>query len=120
MKISEIAEQFNISSHTLRYYEKIGLIDPVSKNSSGIREYTEHEVGRIKFIICMRSAGLSLENIQKYLELIDEGEHTRPVRLDLLLEQRSELVSRINELDGLLSYLDNKIQNYKEKLNTKQ
>ena len=55
MTIKEVSKQFNISSATLRYYEKIGLMDPVTKNESGHREYEEKDLRRINFIKCMRT-----------------------------------------------------------------
>ena len=57
MKIMEVSEQFGISSDTLRYYERIGLIQPVNRNTNGIRDYTELDTRRVQFIKCMRSAG---------------------------------------------------------------
>lgn len=61
MKIMEVSERYGISSDTLRYYERIGLIPPVNRNKSGIRNYNEIDVRRVEFIKCMRSAGLPIE-----------------------------------------------------------
>lgn len=61
MKIMEVSEQFGLSSDTLRYYERIGLIPPVNRNGSGIRNYNELDPRRVEFIKCMRSAGLPVE-----------------------------------------------------------
>ncbi len=61
MKISEVSEKYGITSDTLRYYERIGLIQPVNRNESGIRDYIELDVKRVEFIKCMRSAGLPIE-----------------------------------------------------------
>jgi DNA-binding transcriptional MerR regulator len=61
MKIGEVSEKFEISSDTLRYYERIGLIPTVNRNESGIREYTELDTRRVDFIKCMRDLGLPIE-----------------------------------------------------------
>ena len=60
MKIAEVSERYNISSDTLRYYERVGLIPPVNRNISGIRDYNELDIRRVEFIKCMRSAGLPI------------------------------------------------------------
>ena len=61
MKIAEVSEQYGITTDTLRYYERIGLIPPVNRNGSGIRNYNELDLRRVDFIKCMRSAGLPVE-----------------------------------------------------------
>ena len=78
MKIMEVSEQSGISSDMLRYYERIGLMWPVNRNSSGIRDYNELDVRRVEFIKCMRSAGLPIEVLIEYVGLVQHGE------LDLL------------------------------------
>ena len=66
MKISEVSEQCGISSDTLRYYERIGLLPPVNRNKSGIRDYSEIDVRRVEFVKCMRRAGLSIDALIEY------------------------------------------------------
>ena len=83
MKISEVSEKYNIPADTLRYYEKFGLIDNVSK-ISGVRNYSEEDCSRIEFIICMKHAGLSLEDIKTFINLNKEGDKTIPARLEIL------------------------------------
>ena len=69
MKIAEVSERYGISSDTLRYYERIGLIPPVNRNESGIRDYNETDVKRVEFIKCMRSAGLPIEVLIEYVSI---------------------------------------------------
>ena len=76
MTIAEVSKKFGISSTTLRYYEKIGLMNPVAKNISGHRDYREPDLRRINFIKCMRAAGMTIEQIKLYVDLFNEGEHT--------------------------------------------
>jgi DNA-binding transcriptional MerR regulator len=112
MKISEVSETCDISSDTLRYYERIGLIPPVKRTRGGIREYNETDVRRIEFVKCMRNAGLSIEVLIEYFKLFEQGDETVEARKDLLKEQRDDLAARIAELQETLDYLDHKIAVY--------
>src|SRR5258705_7729592 len=96
MKIMEVSEQYGISSDTLRYYERIGLIPPVHRKESGIRDYNELDLRRVEFIKCMRSAGLPIEVLIEYVGL----------------EQRELLVARMKEMQKTLDILDHKIEVY--------
>ena len=61
MKIAEVSERYGLSADTLRYYERVGLIPPVNRNGSGMRDYNELDIRRVEFIKCMRGAGLPIE-----------------------------------------------------------
>ena len=67
LSIAEVSQKFDISSTTLRYYERIGLMDPVKKNASGHRYYTEHDFRRINFIKCMRTSGMTVDKSKHML-----------------------------------------------------
>lgn len=112
MKISEVSETCNLSSDTLRYYERIGLIPSITRTRGGIREYNETDVKWIEFVKCMRNAGLSIEVLIEYFKLFQQGDETAEARKDLLIEQRGELAARIAELQKTLEYLDHKIAAY--------
>lgn len=112
MKISEVSEQFGLSIDTLRYYEKIGLIPPIDRNGSGIREYNELDTRRIDFIKCMRSAGLPIEVLIAYFALVQQGDETIDARKQILEEQRVQLVAKMAALQETLDLLNFKIQQY--------
>lgn len=112
--IQEVANNFDLSKDTLRYYEKEGLIGPVKKNKSGIREYTENDLNRIEFIKCMCSAGLSISVLKEYIKLYDEGEHTKEKRISLLEQERITLKSKIEDMQKAYEKLEYKIKYYKE------
>lgn len=112
MTIAEVSKQYELTADTLRYYERIGLIPPVNRNSSGNRDYTEEDCRWVSFIKCMRNAGLSIEILLEYVMLFRQGDETRGVRKELLIEQRRQIVERIDELHSTLSYLDKKIDGY--------
>jgi DNA-binding transcriptional MerR regulator len=112
MKIAEVSEKFGISSDTLRYYERIGLILPVTRNESGIRDYHEIDVRRVEFAKCMRSAGLPIEVLIEYVGLVRQGDRTIEARREILKEQRELLVARMKEMQKTLDILDHKIEVY--------
>ena len=112
MKIAEVSEQYGISSDTLRYYERIGLIPPVNRNGSGIRDYNEIDMRRVEFIKCMRSAGLPIEVLIEYVGLVQQGDNTLEARKEILMEQREQLLARMEEMQKTLDILDHKIEVY--------
>lgn len=120
MTIAEVSKRFNLSADTLRYYERIGLIPPVNRNASGIRNYTEEDCNWIHFIKCMRSAGLSIEVLVEYVSMFQQGTSTIKARKELLIEQRSQLAEKIKEMQQTLERLDKKIDGYEERVLIKE
>ena len=114
MKIAEVSEQYGISLDTLRYYERIGLIPPVTRNESGIRDYNELDVRRVEFVKCMRSAGLPIEVLIEYIGLVQRGDQTIEARKDILVEQRQLLISRMEQMQKTLDILNHKIEVYEK------
>src|SRR5689334_4122293 len=112
MKIAEVSDQYGLSIDTLRYYERVGLIPPVNRNESGIRDYNELDLRRVDFIKCMRSAGLPIEVLIEYVALVQQGDKTIDARKEILIEQRKLLVDRMNEMQKTLDILDHKIEVY--------
>jgi len=105
MKIAEVSVRYKISSDTLRYYERIGLIPPVNRNASGIRDYNEIDIRRVEFIKCMRSAGLPIESLIEYVALVQQGDRTIEARKEILIEQREQLAARLKEMQKTLVQL---------------
>ena len=116
MTITEVSKKFDLSQDTLRYYERIKLIPPVSRNSSGNRDYDEEDCRWVKFIKCMRGAGLSIESLIEYVDLFQQGIATVNLRKELLVEQRRQLAEKVEELQNTLAYLDTKIDGYEERM----
>jgi DNA-binding transcriptional MerR regulator len=112
MKIMEVSESYGISSDTLRYYERIGLIPPVNRTESGIREYNDLDLKRVEFIKCMRSAGLPIEVLIEYVGLVQQGDKTIEARKEILKDQREKLAARMKEMQKTLGLLDHKIAVY--------
>ena len=114
MKIAEVSEHYKLSTDTLRYYERVGLIPPVHRNESGIRDYTELDLRRVEFIKCMRSAGLPVEILIDYVGLVQQGDKTIEARKEILIEQRKLLMARMGEMQRTLDILNHKIEVYEK------
>ena len=120
MKIAEVSERYAISSDTLRYYERIGLIPQVNRNGSGIRDYNENDIRRVEFIKCMRRAGLPIEILIEYIALVQQGDQTIEARKEILIEQRAMLAARMQEMQATLDLLDYKISVYENAVVNKE
>ena len=116
MKIAEVSERYSISQDTLRYYERIGLLPPVNRSESGIRDYNEFDIRRVEFIKCMRSAGLPIEVLIEYVAMVQQGDQTIEARKEILKEQRAKLAARMAEMQKTLDLLDHKIKVYEKTL----
>jgi DNA-binding transcriptional MerR regulator len=115
MTISEAAEVAGMSAHTLRYYEREGLIAPVDRADSGHRQYTAQHLELIRFVGCLRATGMPIRRIREYVELIREGEHTEPERLALLARQRDAVRADMAELRRNLDAIERKIEMYRNR-----
>lgn len=116
MTIAEVSRKYGVSADTLRYYERIGLIPPVPRTKSGIRDYDEQSCGWIEYIRCMRAAGMQIETLIAYVGLFQKGEETIQARKTLLLEQRRQLSEQIEALQAALRRLDDKLDGYEERV----
>jgi DNA-binding transcriptional MerR regulator len=112
MNISEVCKKYGISPHTLRYYERIGLIPSVTRNSAGVRDFSERDCGYVHFVMCMRTAGVQIDPLKEYLRLMDEGPTGLPARKTILQKERDRIAQNIAELTAFLEKLDYKILNY--------
>lgn len=112
MTIGEASKKFEISTDTLRYYERIGLIPPVPRNKSGLRDYNEDSCNWINFIKCMRSAGMPIEALIEYVQLFQMGDSTIEARKSLLVEQLKNLEVKCDNIQHTIDRLNIKIQHY--------
>lgn len=116
MTIREIAAKTNMSTDTLRYYERIGLLPPVPRNAAGIRNYDEYFVNFINFIKKLKASGMSLEHIIDYIRLAEKGDATIQERKKLLAEARETLLDKINSLQLVAELADYQLRNYEKLL----
>lgn len=112
MTISEICKKFDISSDTLRYYEKIGLMPKISRTKGGIRDYSQNDCNWIEFIKCMRAAGISIEKLVEYVNLFNQGDSTILQRKQILIEEREKIIEKFGILQNSLERLNYKIEHY--------
>ena len=118
MTIAEVCRKYDISADTLRYYERIGLIPPVPRTKSGIRNYDEESCGWIELMICMRKAGVQIEALIEYVTLFKEGDKTLKARETILIEQRDKQLEKMKEIQASLDRLNHKIELYQSGMMT--
>jgi DNA-binding transcriptional MerR regulator len=119
LTISDAAAKSGISPYTLRYWERAGLLQPVSRNGSGHRRYAEEDLERIKFLTKLRATGMPIRQVRRYAELLNRGSDTEDERLALLEEHRKAVQAHLDETAGHLELIDWKIDLYRERLGKK-
>ena len=113
--IATTADRLGVSAHTLRYYERIGLVR-VDRDASGHRRYDTAGVRRLVFLTRMRASGMPIRDLRRYVDMVEAGRDTVPERLSLLTEHRDGLRTRIDELRLALAATDYKIAAYTREL----
>ncbi len=118
MTIKEVSEKYGITQATLRYYERVGMIPPVTRTTGNVRNYQESDLGWVELAKCLRNAGLTVEAMTEYVRLDQKGRQTIPDRHRLLVEQREILLKRREQIDQAMERLNHKIDGYEEGLRT--
>jgi DNA-binding transcriptional MerR regulator len=111
LTIAEVAEKTGVSAHTLRYYERVGLLD-VGRQAGGHRRFSEHDVDRVVFIGRLRATAMPIRDIQRYFALVAGGPATEDERLGLLQAHRAAVRDRLRELEAALGAIEHKIARY--------
>ena len=111
LAIGEVAQATGVSAHTLRYYERIGLVE-VGRDASGRRVYDSAALARVVFVNRLRASDMSIRDIARYLTLVGQGEASVPARLALMQAHRESIVRRLRELQAALAVIDYKIATY--------
>lgn len=112
LTIQEAAEKTGLTVHTLRYYERIGLLLPIGRAANGHRRYSQQDITLIRTLNCWLKTGMPLEDIKHYVKLIQQGDSTAGERRAMLEAHRQTVVQQIEELQATLDLIDYKIQNY--------
>ncbi|CAI3415982.1 MerR family transcriptional regulator [Enterococcus cecorum] len=110
--ISEVSEKYQISSSTLRYYERIGLLPNIPRQANGNRYFTDQLLNWLEMIICLRHSGVPIEKLIEYAKLIQKGDDTIATREALLREQLAELYQKRVNLQRSIQRLEDKIALY--------
>jgi DNA-binding transcriptional MerR regulator len=114
LTIQEVTKATGLSAHTLRYYERIGLIHPIARQENTRRRYTSDDLGWIDFLLKLRAIGMSIKDMQKYAELQRRGDETLPERLEMLRSLRDKVEARMDELNEHLKLIYYKIDIYQK------
>jgi DNA-binding transcriptional MerR regulator len=114
LSISEAAEASGLSAHTLRYYERAGLLEPVSRDESGHRRYREADLQQITFLTKLRATGMPIREVRRYAELMKAGEATNEERLALLEAHRDVVLAGLEDTARSLELIEWKINLYRE------
>jgi DNA-binding transcriptional MerR regulator len=118
--IQEVTRATGLSAHTLRYYERIGLIHPIEREQNTRRRYTADDVGWIDFLLKLRAIGMSIRDMQKYAELQRRGDETLPERLEMLKALRDKVEAHMDELNEHLKLIYYKIDIYQKTVTEKE
>jgi len=118
--IQEAAEVTGLSAHTLRYYERVGLIHPIERETNTRRCYTPEDIGWIDFLTKLRATGMSIRDMQKYAKLQRQGDKTLDKRVEMLKALRDQVEERIAELLEHLKLVRYKIEIYGQILEEKE
>lgn len=112
MKIGELARRSRLSAHTIRYYERIGLLPPPDKDGSGHRNYDRTILDWIEFLNRLKVTGMSIREMREYADLRQLGTGTVAARQAILVRHRDRVKTQVVELQNSLSILDTKIESY--------
>ncbi|MEJ6348004.1 MULTISPECIES: MerR family transcriptional regulator [Holzapfeliella] len=114
MTIDAVSKEFDVSKDTLRYWERIGLLPKIKRNSSGYRDYSEMDMNWVFYIKVLRNAGMSIEALFEFVELFRSEDNTNDYRKQLLIEQRDLLLKEVEERQKTISYLSYKIDHFED------
>ena len=115
--IQDVSKKTGLSAHTLRYYEKEGLISGVERTQGGFRQYTDEDLERLGLICCLKNTGMSIQEIAQFVQLTRQGDHTLKERVELLREHRERVLARMEEMQKYLEKVTWKLNFFTEKLN---
>jgi DNA-binding transcriptional MerR regulator len=104
--IEQAAERMGLSKHTLRYYEREGLLPPIEKAANGHRRYTDEDLGWVKFLQLLRGTGMPIREMKDFVALTWAGDHTVADRVEVLMRYRVELRDRMARDREHMAFLD--------------
>lgn len=115
--IKEAADMMNISEHTLRFWAKNGFIPDIIRDRNNIRLFSEHTLGWVKIVKCLRNVGVDLKSVKKYIDLCLVGDSTINERYEIILETKRKALEQMDDLKKQLELLDYKENYYKNLIN---
>ena len=118
--IQEVCKKTGLTAHTLRFYEKEGLLTHVGRSAGGFRQYSDEDMEWLGLICCLKNTGMPLQEIARFVQLAHEGDHTLEERVELLKDHRNKLAERMEEMKRYLEKITWKIDFYSGKLDVWQ
>lgn len=112
--IGQVAAKTGLTVHTLRYYEKEGLLPFVRKSSSGLRMFSDNDLAWLSIIECLKETGMPLKGIKQYIDWFREGDATLPQRLEMFKQQQVKVLAQIEQFQKYLQKIDYKVRLYEE------
>lgn len=112
--IGQVAKKVGLTAHTLRYYEKEGLMPFVRKSGSGLRVYAETDIEWLMLIECLKGTGMPLKDIKQYIDWIQEGDATLEKRREMFIKQKVKLEQQMQQLKEYMAKINYKIDYYDE------
>lgn len=116
LSIGDAAAASGVSAHTLRYYERAGLMPPIGREGNGHRLYSDTDLGWIEVLTKLRRTGMPIRRMRRYAELAFAGDETMGERLTLLEAHRDAVQAELEELKENLAFVEFKVGMYKERL----
>ncbi|MEV0458234.1 MerR family transcriptional regulator [Catellatospora methionotrophica] len=120
LTVGEVADKTGLTAYTLRWYEQVGLLDPIPRDHAGRRRYRLRDVERLDLLTKMRATGMPVREMVRYIALVRAGTHNRRERLELLEQHRTTVLRQISELQRDLAVIDRKITRYRGHLHAEQ
>ena len=114
--IQEVCNRTGLTAHTLRYYEKEGLLNHVERSAGGFRQYSDEDLEWLGLICCLKNTGMPLQEIARFVQLAHEGDQTLEERVELLKNHRVQLILRMEEMQKYLDKITWKVNFFSGKL----
>lgn len=112
LTIREAAERTGLTAHTLRFYERIGLLEPIQRGTGGHRRYSEQDLGWVRLLICLRKSGMPIRTLQDFAKLQRGGDPTGEHRRAILEQHRRDALAMIEEISTHLAVVEKKIETF--------
>ena len=120
--IQEVCNKTGLTAHTLRYYEKEGLLTDIRRSEGGFRQYSDEDMEWLGLICCLKNTGMPLQEIARFVQLAHEGDRTLEERVELLKDHRQKLIEKMDEMQKYLdkitwkvNFFSGKLKEYREK-----
>ncbi len=111
--VKELSEKMGVTQHTIRYYTDQGLL-PCRRDKNNHRIFDEGAVSWLMGIQCLRKCNISIEDIQAYCRLCEEGDASIPARYEFMVKQRQRALDRLREAQKVADYMDKKVRHYED------